>query len=224
MKSVASSRTGRGNKEVLRTFRGLLANSALFVTYVQDLCGHYVALVDCSVAALATKTASAAKKRMANESLLVQFQWHEYIQGKRREGVREWTAFGAFDEKYRGSLAEARVVGLGLGALSTVIDEEVPKELKLALAPPLFNTELPSQVKPTPEELPTLYYSAGAILHRAKRHYTRLLKTDGSKAAEAYAFLEYNAIHKKQAEAEGLPVELVRARRLLHLVRLLEGA
>ena len=194
------------------------------MTYVQDLCGHYVALVDCSVAALATKTASAAKKRMANESLLVQFQWHEYIQGKRREGVREWTAFGAFDEKYRGSLAEARVVGLGLGALSTVIDEEVPKELKLALAPPLFNTELPSQVKPTPEELPTLYYIAGAILHRAKRHYTRLLKTDGSKAAEAYAFLEYNAIHEKQAEAEGLPVELVRARRLLHLVRLLEGA
>lgn len=61
-------------------------------------------------------------------------------------------------------------------------------------------------------------YIAGAILHRAKRHYTRNLKTDGSRAAEAYAFLEYNSIHEKQAEAEGLPVELVFTRRNLRLV------
>jgi len=73
---------------VLSTFRGLLADSASFVMYVQELCGHYVTLVDCSIAALATKSASAAKKRMATESLLVQFQWHEYIQGKRREGAK----------------------------------------------------------------------------------------------------------------------------------------
>jgi len=138
---------GRGKKEALDTFRGLLAYPALFVTYVKGLCGHYVALVDCSVAALETKSALAVKKRLATESLLIQFQWHEYIQEKRREGVREWTAIGAFDEKYRGSLAEKRVVGLDLGALSTVIDEEVPKELKLALAPPLFNTIVPSQTK-----------------------------------------------------------------------------
>jgi len=150
---------------------------------------------------------------------LLQEQWDDFIQVKRLEGVREWTDLGAFDEKYRGVLDDKRVVGLGLGALSTVIDEEVPKELKLARAPPLFNTTVSGRVKHTPEELATLYYIAGAILRRAKRHFGRLLKSEGSKAADAYAFMEYNAIHEKQAEADELPIELVRASRsLLHLV------
>ena len=149
---------------------------------------------------------------------MLQEQWDDFIQVKRLEGVREWTDLGAFDEKYRGVLDKKRVVGLGLGALSTVIDEEVPKELKLARAPPLFNTTVSGRVKHTPEELATLYYIAVAILRRAKRHFGRLLKSEGSKAADAYAFLEYNAIHEKQAEAEELPTELVRARSLLHLV------
>jgi len=35
---------------------------------------------------------------------LLQEQWDDFIQEKRLEGIREWTDFGAFDEKYRGIL------------------------------------------------------------------------------------------------------------------------
>ena len=178
-----------GFKEIVDMFRCALdENNQSFFDYIRALCVQYSKLVDDSVEAILARP---GKETVLNDKLSVLTAWHEAMMEKRSADLGEWEAIGLF-RHYHGELGKDWVIAIGLSSLKEIIQDDVWAEIHRRRMTEIKNGVPSIYLRPCEEE--TIYYIAGAILHRARKHYDRQDSTDSERAAVALGFLNFNSI------------------------------
>jgi hypothetical protein len=202
-----------GDEDIVGMFRCILdENNQSFFAYIRALCCQYSELVDDSVEAILARP---GKETVLNDKLSILTAWHEAMMEKRSSDLSEWEAFGLF-RHYQGELDKDWVIAIGLSSLKEIIQDDVWAEIRRRRMTEIKNG-LPGLCLRS-DEAETVYYIAGAILHRARKHYNRKDFTESARAAVAISFLNFNSIGQDSASAENLPIGLVRDREKVNLV------
>lgn len=155
------------------------------------------------------------KQTVLNDKLSVLTAWHEAMMEKRSSDLSEWEAFDLF-RHYQGELDKDWVIAIGLSSLKEIIQDDVWAEIDRRRMTEVQNG-LPD-ICLRSDEAETVYYIAGAILHRARKHYNRKGFTESARTAVAIRFTNFSSIGQDSASAENLPIGLMRDREKVNLV------